>query len=112
MGTGILFRRVDLPRKPEVPATSKYLHSVPRRSSLRNGSAEVDTVEHLLASLVVSEEIGHRHLEAGTHLALGSLRAATADAEGGHESLVARRIEPPPHRAGRARGEWPVSPPI
>jgi UDP-3-O-[3-hydroxymyristoyl] N-acetylglucosamine deacetylase/3-hydroxyacyl-[acyl-carrier-protein] dehydratase len=52
-GTGILFRRVDLPGKPEVPATSSYLHSVPRRSSLRNGSAEVDTVEHLLASLSV-----------------------------------------------------------
>ena len=50
-GTGILFRRVDLPGKPEVPATSSYLHSVPRRSSLRNGAAEVDTVEHLLASL-------------------------------------------------------------
>jgi UDP-3-O-[3-hydroxymyristoyl] N-acetylglucosamine deacetylase/3-hydroxyacyl-[acyl-carrier-protein] dehydratase len=52
-GTGVVFRRVDLPGQPEVPATFGYLHSLPRRSSLRNGAAEVDTVEHLLASLAV-----------------------------------------------------------
>ncbi|MHC4971429.1 MAG: UDP-3-O-acyl-N-acetylglucosamine deacetylase [Planctomycetota bacterium] len=52
-GTGIVFRRVDLPGRPEVPATSSYLHSVQRRNTLRNGNAEVDTPEHLLASLAV-----------------------------------------------------------
>jgi UDP-3-O-[3-hydroxymyristoyl] N-acetylglucosamine deacetylase/3-hydroxyacyl-[acyl-carrier-protein] dehydratase len=49
--TGVVFRRVDLPGKPEVPATVEYLHTLPRRSSLRNGAAEVETVEHLLSSL-------------------------------------------------------------
>jgi len=50
-GTGIVFRRVDLPGKPEVPAHVDYLFNRPRRSSLRNGAAEVETIEHLLASL-------------------------------------------------------------
>jgi UDP-3-O-[3-hydroxymyristoyl] N-acetylglucosamine deacetylase/3-hydroxyacyl-[acyl-carrier-protein] dehydratase len=50
-GAGVFFRRLDLPDKPEVPATVDYLHEQPRRSVLRNGKAEVETVEHLLASL-------------------------------------------------------------
>jgi UDP-3-O-[3-hydroxymyristoyl] N-acetylglucosamine deacetylase/3-hydroxyacyl-[acyl-carrier-protein] dehydratase len=50
-GAGILFRRVDLPDRPEVPATVGFLHERPRRSVLRSGPAEVETVEHLLASL-------------------------------------------------------------
>ncbi|MHC4550604.1 MAG: UDP-3-O-acyl-N-acetylglucosamine deacetylase [Planctomycetota bacterium] len=50
-GTGTVFRRVDLPGRPEVPAIIDFLHVMPRRSSLRDGSAEVDTVEHLLAVL-------------------------------------------------------------
>jgi len=49
--TGIVFRRVDLPDRPEVPARAEYLHDQPRRSALRNGKAEVNTVEHLLAAL-------------------------------------------------------------
>jgi UDP-3-O-[3-hydroxymyristoyl] N-acetylglucosamine deacetylase/3-hydroxyacyl-[acyl-carrier-protein] dehydratase len=52
-GSGIRFRRVDLPGQPEVPATSGYVHTVQRRNSLRNAGAEVDTPEHLLASLAV-----------------------------------------------------------
>ncbi|MGH7161898.1 MAG: UDP-3-O-acyl-N-acetylglucosamine deacetylase [Planctomycetota bacterium] len=50
-GTGVVFRRVDLAGKPEVPARIDFVHMQPRRSSLRNGAAEVNTVEHLLASL-------------------------------------------------------------
>jgi UDP-3-O-[3-hydroxymyristoyl] N-acetylglucosamine deacetylase/3-hydroxyacyl-[acyl-carrier-protein] dehydratase len=50
-GTGLLFRRTDLPGKPEVPARIEFVHRQPRRSCLRNGAAEVHTVEHLLASL-------------------------------------------------------------
>ncbi len=49
-GAGIVFRRVDLPGKPEVPGRIDYMFNLPRRSSLRNGAAQVDTVEHLLAS--------------------------------------------------------------
>jgi UDP-3-O-[3-hydroxymyristoyl] N-acetylglucosamine deacetylase/3-hydroxyacyl-[acyl-carrier-protein] dehydratase len=50
-GTGVVFRRVDLPGKPEVPARIDFMRHAPRRSSLKNGSAEVETVEHLLAGL-------------------------------------------------------------
>jgi UDP-3-O-[3-hydroxymyristoyl] N-acetylglucosamine deacetylase/3-hydroxyacyl-[acyl-carrier-protein] dehydratase len=50
-GTGVLFRRVDLPGKPEVPALIEHVHEAPRRSGLKNGTAEVETVEHLLASV-------------------------------------------------------------
>lgn len=50
-GTGILFRRVDLPGKPEVPARIEFASRQPRRSAIKNGSAEVNTVEHLLAGL-------------------------------------------------------------
>jgi len=53
-GTGLVFRRVDLPGKPEIPALIEYMHNQPRRSSLRNGAAEVHTTEHLLASLAAA----------------------------------------------------------
>jgi len=51
VGTGIVFRRVDLDARPEVPARIAYMHEQPRRSSLREGAAEVHTVEHLLAAI-------------------------------------------------------------
>ena len=44
-----------------------------------------------MTSLAVCAEIALRDLEAATHLALGSLRAAAKDEEGGRESLVAAR---------------------
>ena len=50
-GTGVVFKRVDLEGEPEVPARVDYLHTRQRRSALRDGQAEVETVEHLLASL-------------------------------------------------------------
>ena len=53
-GTGIVFRRVDLLGNPEVPARIDFLDTRPRRSSLRNGTANVETVEHLLAALAAS----------------------------------------------------------
>ena len=54
VGTGIIFRRVDLPGQPEVPARIEFIHHAPRRTCLKNGAAEVHTVEHLLAALVTS----------------------------------------------------------
>jgi len=50
-GSGVVFRRVDLPDKPEVPARVDFLHEQPRRSVLREGKAEVETIEHLMAAL-------------------------------------------------------------
>ena len=51
LGSGIVFRRVDLDGRPEVPARIEFMHEQPRRSSLRDGVAEVHTVEHLLAAI-------------------------------------------------------------
>ena len=50
-GSGIVFRRVDLPGKPEVAAEVQYMHDRPRCTSLSNGKAEVQTIEHLLAGI-------------------------------------------------------------
>lgn len=54
-GSGIVFRRVDLPGKPEVPAKIQYIHDRPRCTSLANGKAEVQTIEHLLAGISACE---------------------------------------------------------
>lgn len=50
-GTGILFRRSDLPGMPEVPADSRYITSTMRATTLEKGPAKVFTVEHLLSAL-------------------------------------------------------------
>lgn len=50
--TGIVFRRVDLPRRPEVRAHVSNVTSAPRRTVLSSHSgAVVETVEHVLAAL-------------------------------------------------------------
>jgi UDP-3-O-acyl N-acetylglucosamine deacetylase len=55
-GTGIIFVRADLPDSPQIPATIASLASQPpgipaRNTTLRSGSAEVLTVEHILSAL-------------------------------------------------------------
>lgn len=49
--TGIVFRRIDLPGKPEIPATVEHIVSSNRNTTLGNGTAQVMTVEHLIAAL-------------------------------------------------------------
>jgi len=49
--SGITFVRTDLPDAPPIPATLDHLASTPRRTALRNGAAEVEMIEHLLAAL-------------------------------------------------------------
>ncbi|MBL8899053.1 MAG: UDP-3-O-[3-hydroxymyristoyl] N-acetylglucosamine deacetylase [Planctomycetes bacterium] len=49
-GHGVVFTRTDLPDEPSIPATIEYLSPASRRTSLRNGKAEVETIEHLLAA--------------------------------------------------------------
>lgn len=49
--TGVVFIRTDLPGAPRVPAHIDYFLDYPRRTSLRRQEAEVQTVEHFLASL-------------------------------------------------------------
>ena len=49
-GSGIVFRRDDLPGAPEIRASIGQVEATERRTGLANGPATVDTVEHLLAA--------------------------------------------------------------
>jgi UDP-3-O-[3-hydroxymyristoyl] N-acetylglucosamine deacetylase / 3-hydroxyacyl-[acyl-carrier-protein] dehydratase len=49
-GQGIVFRRMDLPDAPRIPARISEVQSTERRTALGNGDASVQTVEHLLAA--------------------------------------------------------------
>jgi UDP-3-O-[3-hydroxymyristoyl] N-acetylglucosamine deacetylase/3-hydroxyacyl-[acyl-carrier-protein] dehydratase len=50
--SGILFKRVDLPGGPEIPALVDHVVEVARGTTLAVGDAKVHTVEHVLAALV------------------------------------------------------------
>jgi UDP-3-O-[3-hydroxymyristoyl] N-acetylglucosamine deacetylase/3-hydroxyacyl-[acyl-carrier-protein] dehydratase len=50
-GTGVVFVRTDLPDHPRIPAVLARIDNRDRRTTLRSGDGEVQTVEHLLASL-------------------------------------------------------------
>ncbi|MDP7035887.1 MAG: UDP-3-O-acyl-N-acetylglucosamine deacetylase [Planctomycetota bacterium] len=55
VNTGVVFVRTDIPDAPPIPATVDYLVARPRRTALRNGSAEVHTIEHLLSAATALE---------------------------------------------------------
>ena len=48
--TGIVFRRVDLDGKPEIPAQVGQVNETTRSTTLSKGNVKVHTVEHVLAS--------------------------------------------------------------
>ena len=50
-GTGILFRRSDLPGAPTVAAKSQNITNTMRATTLEDGAAKVFTVEHVLSAL-------------------------------------------------------------
>ncbi|HSR42808.1 MAG TPA: bifunctional UDP-3-O-[3-hydroxymyristoyl] N-acetylglucosamine deacetylase/3-hydroxyacyl-ACP dehydratase [Longimicrobiales bacterium] len=50
-GTGLLFRRTDLPDAPEVPADLDHVVGTELGTTLGKGETKVLTVEHLLAAL-------------------------------------------------------------
>lgn len=50
-GHGIVFRRIDLPGFPLIPATLESVRETPRCTRLVSGSASVTMVEHLLSAL-------------------------------------------------------------
>ncbi|MBY0488968.1 MAG: bifunctional UDP-3-O-[3-hydroxymyristoyl] N-acetylglucosamine deacetylase/3-hydroxyacyl-ACP dehydratase [Gemmatimonadaceae bacterium] len=50
-GTGIVFRRVDLPEAPLVPARVDVAVEAERRTQLGTGAAALHTVEHVLAAV-------------------------------------------------------------
>jgi UDP-3-O-[3-hydroxymyristoyl] N-acetylglucosamine deacetylase len=49
--TGVIFQRVDLPDRPQLPAKSDYVQATPRCTIIGNGKFAIQTVEHLLAAL-------------------------------------------------------------
>ncbi len=50
-GTGILFKRVDLPGQPVIPATVEYVTDISRSTNLGLGDVRIITAEHVLAAL-------------------------------------------------------------
>jgi UDP-3-O-[3-hydroxymyristoyl] N-acetylglucosamine deacetylase/3-hydroxyacyl-[acyl-carrier-protein] dehydratase len=49
---GFRFQRVDLPEQPVIPADVKLVVSTNRSTTLKNGEAQVSTVEHVLSALM------------------------------------------------------------
>jgi UDP-3-O-[3-hydroxymyristoyl] N-acetylglucosamine deacetylase/3-hydroxyacyl-[acyl-carrier-protein] dehydratase len=54
-GTGVVFRRSDLPGRPEIPARLNEVEAVERRTALGRGESTIHTVEHLLAAVAAHE---------------------------------------------------------
>src|SRR5689334_12748227 len=54
-GRGIVFRRVDLAGKPEIPALLSEVEAVERRTAIGKGASTIHTVEHLLAAVAAHE---------------------------------------------------------
>jgi len=50
--SGIVFRRVDLPHKPEVKADIDNVVDISRGTTIQKGEARVHTTEHVLAAIV------------------------------------------------------------
>ncbi|HEX9936707.1 MAG TPA: bifunctional UDP-3-O-[3-hydroxymyristoyl] N-acetylglucosamine deacetylase/3-hydroxyacyl-ACP dehydratase [Longimicrobium sp.] len=55
VGTGVVFRRVDLEGSPEIPALVGHVTTTDRGTTLAAGEARVHTVEHLLAAVVARQ---------------------------------------------------------
>ena len=51
-GTGIRFRRTDLPGAPEVPALAEYVTNTARSTTVSCGAAQAVTTEHILSALL------------------------------------------------------------
>ncbi|MDR1924046.1 MAG: UDP-3-O-acyl-N-acetylglucosamine deacetylase [Planctomycetaceae bacterium] len=51
VGDGVYFVRTDLAGEPRIPALVQYREEKPRQTSLVNGQARVDMVEHVLAAV-------------------------------------------------------------
>jgi UDP-3-O-[3-hydroxymyristoyl] N-acetylglucosamine deacetylase len=51
LGTGVIFKRVDLPEKPVIPAKLDYVFDTSRSTNLAIGAVRIYTVEHVLAAL-------------------------------------------------------------
>lgn len=50
-GTGIIFRRADLPSHPVIPATLEYVQDTSRSTTIGVGNVRVHTIEHVMAAI-------------------------------------------------------------
>ena len=50
-GTGVAFKRVDLPGKPTIPATIEYVCENTRNTTLGLAEVRIHTVEHVMAAI-------------------------------------------------------------
>jgi UDP-3-O-[3-hydroxymyristoyl] N-acetylglucosamine deacetylase / 3-hydroxyacyl-[acyl-carrier-protein] dehydratase len=53
--TGVIFRRVDLPGAPTIPALIEHAELTERRTQLGRNGVELHTVEHVLAAVAAAE---------------------------------------------------------
>ncbi len=54
-GQGVVFRRMDLASRPEIPARVSEVEATERRTAIGHGETTIHTVEHLLAAVVALE---------------------------------------------------------
>jgi UDP-3-O-[3-hydroxymyristoyl] N-acetylglucosamine deacetylase len=50
-GSGVIFKRTDLPNQPEIPATVEYVCDTARSTTLGIADVRIHTVEHVLAAI-------------------------------------------------------------
>lgn len=50
-GTGIIFKRVDLPSQPVIPATVEYVQDTSRSTTIGVKEVRIHTVEHVLSAI-------------------------------------------------------------
>ncbi len=51
VNSGIIFKRIDLPGQPEIPADIEHVIDISRGTTIAIGEAKVSTIEHLLAAI-------------------------------------------------------------
>ncbi len=50
-GTGIVFKRIDLPSQPVIPATVEYVQDTSRSTTIGINDVRIHTVEHVLSAI-------------------------------------------------------------
>jgi UDP-3-O-[3-hydroxymyristoyl] N-acetylglucosamine deacetylase len=50
-GTGVVFKRIDLPSKPIIPATIEYVQETSRSTTIGIKDVRIHTVEHVLSAI-------------------------------------------------------------
>jgi UDP-3-O-[3-hydroxymyristoyl] N-acetylglucosamine deacetylase / 3-hydroxyacyl-[acyl-carrier-protein] dehydratase len=110
VGSGIGFRRLDLPETPRVPALVAQAVATDRRTQLGEGAAACQTVEHVLAAVVGAgiDDIEIAMTAAEPPIGDGSAQpftealAAARPTPSGRAATVVRLLEPVEVRDGES----------